>query len=107
MSGSVNSVTLIGNLGRDPEIRSFSNGGRCAHLSVATSESWKDRNSGERRERTEWNRCVLFDEKLVELAEKYLRKGSKLYLRGSLETRKYTDQSGAEPWCASANSWRN
>lgn len=96
MSGSVNSVTLIGNLGRDPEIRSFQNGGRCANLSVATSETWKDRNTGERREKTEWSRVVLFDEKLVDLAEKYLRKGSKLYLRGSLETRKFTDNSGDE-----------
>ena len=96
MAGSVNKVILVGNLGRDPEIRSFQNGGRVANLSVATSESWKDRNSGERKEKTEWHRVVLTAEPLVNLAEKYLRKGSKIYLEGQLETRKWQDQSGQD-----------
>jgi len=98
MAGSVNKVILIGNLGRDPEIRSFANGGRVANLSVATSETWRDKQSGERKERTEWHRVAIFNERLVELAEKYLRKGSKIYLEGQLETRKWTDQSGAEKY---------
>ncbi len=96
MAGSVNKVILVGNLGRDPEIRSMQNGGRVANLSIATSESWKDRNSGERRERTEWHRVVIFNENLVRLCENYLRKGSKIYLEGSIETRKWSDQSGQE-----------
>ena len=96
MAGSVNKVIIIGNLGRDPEVRTFQNGGRVAHLSVATSESWKDRNTGERREKTEWHRVAIFNENLVGVAERYLRKGSKVYLEGQLETRKFTDQSGAE-----------
>jgi single-strand DNA-binding protein len=96
MAGSVNKVILIGNLGRDPEIRSTQDGTRVANLSVATSESWRDKASGERRERTEWHRVVIFNERLVELAEKYLRKGSKIYLEGQLQTRKWTDQSGQE-----------
>lgn len=94
MSGSVNSVTLIGHLGRDPEVRTFQNGGRVCNLSLATSESWKK--DGERKSKTEWHRLVLFDERLVDVAEKYLRKGSLVYLRGQLETRKFTDNSGAE-----------
>jgi single-strand DNA-binding protein len=95
MSGSVNRVILIGNLGKDPEVRS-TKGGKIANLSVATSESWRDKASGERMERTEWNRVVIFNERLVEIAEKYLRKGSKVYVEGSLQTRKWTDQGGAE-----------
>lgn len=96
MAGSVNKVILIGNLGRDPEIRSFQNGGRVANLSVATSENWKDRNTGERKERTEWHRVVVFNDALVGVVERFLKKGSKIYVEGQIETRKYTDQSGAE-----------
>lgn len=96
MAGSVNKVILIGNLGRDPEIRSFQNGGRVANLSVATSENWKDRTTGERKERTEWHRVVVFNDALVGVVERFLKKGSKIYIEGQLETRKYTDQSGAE-----------
>jgi single-strand DNA-binding protein len=96
MAGSVNKVILVGNLGRDPEIRSTQDGTRLANMSLATSETWRDKNSGERRERTEWHRVVIFDERLVEVAEKYLRKGSKVYLEGQLQTRKWTDQQGAE-----------
>ncbi len=96
MSGSVNKAILIGNLGRDPEVRSMQNGGRMANLSVATSERWNDRQSGERRERTEWHRVVIFNERLVDVAEKFLRKGSKVYLEGQLQTRKWTDQSGQD-----------
>ncbi|MGK9170663.1 single-stranded DNA-binding protein [Inquilinus limosus] len=96
MAGSVNKVILIGNLGRDPEIRSFQNGGRVANLSVATSETWKDRNTGERKERTEWHRVVVFNDALVGVVERFLKKGSKIYVEGQLETRKFTDQSGAE-----------
>ncbi|WP_304608514.1 single-stranded DNA-binding protein [Inquilinus sp. Marseille-Q2685] len=96
MAGSVNKVILVGNLGRDPEIRSFQNGGRVANLSVATSENWKDRNTGERKERTEWHRVVVFNDALVGVVERFLKKGSKIYIEGQLETRKYTDQSGAE-----------
>jgi single-strand DNA-binding protein len=96
MAGSVNKVILVGNLGRDPEIRSTQDGMRIANLSLATSESWRDKNSGERREKTEWHRVVIFDERLVEVAEKYLRKGSKIFVQGQLQTRKWTDQSGQE-----------
>jgi single-strand DNA-binding protein len=96
MAGSVNKVILIGNLGRDPEIRSFQNGGRVANLSVATSENWKDRTTGERKERTEWHRVVVFNDALVGVVERFLKKGSKIYIEGQLETRKYADQSGAE-----------
>jgi single-strand DNA-binding protein len=96
MAGSVNKVILIGNLGRDPEIRSTQDGTRIAHLSVATSESWRDRTSGERRERTEWHRVVIFNDRLVEIVEKYLKKGSKIYIEGALQTRKWTDNSGQE-----------
>ncbi len=96
MAGSVNKVILIGNLGRDPEVRSMQSGGRVANLSVATSESWIDRSTEERREKTEWHRVVIFDDKLVEISENYLKKGSKIYLEGQLQTRKWTDQSGNE-----------
>jgi single-strand DNA-binding protein len=98
MAGSVNKVTLIGNLGRDPEIRSLQDGNKVANLSVATSESCRDKSSGERRERTEWHRVVVFNERLVDVVEKYLKKGSKVYLEGALQTRKWTDQSGAEKY---------
>ena len=87
---------LVGNLGRDPEIRSTNDGTRIANLNLATSESWRDRNSGERKERTEWHRVVIFNERLVEIAEKYLKKGSKIYVEGALQTRKWTDQQGVE-----------
>jgi single-strand DNA-binding protein len=93
---SVNKVILIGNLGRDPELRSTQDGLRIANLAVATSESWRDRVSGERKERTEWHRVVIFNERLAEIAEKYLKKGSKVYLEGALQTRKWTDQGGQE-----------
>jgi single-strand DNA-binding protein len=96
MAGSVNKVILVGNLGRDPEVRSFQNGGRVCNLSVATSETWKDKQSGERKERTEWHRVAIFNDRLVDVAEKYLKKGAKVYIEGALETRKWTDQSGAE-----------
>src|SRR6187549_1705233 len=94
MAGSVNKVILIGNLGADPEIKSFQNGGRVANLRIATSENWKDKTSGERKERTEWHSVVLQSDGLVGVAEKYLRKGSKVYIEGSLRTRKWQDQSG-------------
>jgi single-strand DNA-binding protein len=96
MAGSVNKVILIGNLGADPEIRSLNSGDRVANLRVATSESWRDRSSGERKERTEWHRVVIFNDNLVKVAESYLRKGSKVYLEGTLQTRKWTDQQGQE-----------
>src|SRR5579883_2128323 len=96
MAGSVNKVILVGNLGRDPEIRSMQDGNRIANLSVATSESWRDRNTGERKERTEWHRVVVFNDRLVEVIEKYLKKGAKVYLEGALQTRKWTDNSGQE-----------
>lgn len=96
MAGSVNKVILVGNLGRDPEVRSLQNGGRVANLSVATSRRWNDRETNEPRERTEWHRVVIFDDRLVDLTEKYLRKGRQLYLEGELQTRKWTDQSGQE-----------
>jgi single-strand DNA-binding protein len=98
MAGSVNKVILVGNLGRDPEIRSTQDGTRIANLNLATSESWRDRVSGERKERTEWHRVVIFNERLVEIAEKYLRKGSKIYVEGALQTRKWTDQAGVEKY---------
>lgn len=96
MAGSVNKVILIGNLGRDPEVRNTPSGMKIVHLSLATSESWKDRTTGERQERTEWHRVVVMNENLAEIAERYLRKGSKVYVQGSLQTRKWTDQSGQE-----------
>ena len=98
MSGSVNKVVLIGNLGKDPEIRSFQNGGRVASFSLATSESWKDKSTGEKKERTEWNRISVLNDKLVEIVEKYIKKGSKLYVEGSLETRKWTNKDGVEQY---------
>ncbi|KAJ03452.1 single-stranded DNA-binding protein [Sulfitobacter mediterraneus] len=94
MAGSVNKVILIGNLGRDPEVRSFQNGGKVCNLRIATSETWKDRNTGERREKTEWHSVAIFQEGLVRIAEQYLRKGSKVYIEGQLQTRKWQDQSG-------------
>jgi single-strand DNA-binding protein len=96
MAGSVNKVILIGNLGRDPEVRSMQDGNKIVQLSVATSEQWKDRNSGERKERTEWHRVVIFNDRLADVAEKYLRKGSKVYLEGQLQTRKWTDKEGQD-----------
>ncbi|HLI11444.1 MAG TPA: single-stranded DNA-binding protein [Alphaproteobacteria bacterium] len=96
--GSVNKVILIGNLGRDPEVRRTQSGDAIVHLSVATSENWRDKASGERREKTEWHRVVIFNERLGEVAQKYLRKGSKVYLEGQLQTRKWTDQSGQEKY---------
>ena len=96
MAGSVNKVILVGNLGRDPEVRTFQNGGKVCNLRIATSENWKDRNTGERRERTEWHSVAIFSEPLARIAEQYLRKGSKVYLEGQLETRKWQDQSGQD-----------
>ena len=98
MSGSVNKVILVGNLGRDPEVRAMQNGDKVCNLSIATSERWKDRNSGEMQERTEWHRVVMFDQRLVDVAEKYLKKGSKVYIEGQLQTRKWTDQQGVEKY---------
>jgi len=96
MAGSVNKVILVGNLGRDPEIRTTQDGTKVANLSVATSENWRDKNSGERREKTEWHRVVVFNDRLVDVIERYLKKGAKVYLEGALQTRKWTDQSGQE-----------
>jgi single-strand DNA-binding protein len=98
MAGSVNKVILVGNLGRDPEVRFNPEGGKIVTLSVATSESWKDKASGERRDRTEWHRVVVFNDKLAEISEKFLKKGSKVYLEGQLQTRKWTDQQGQEKY---------
>ena len=96
MAGSVNKVILIGNLGRDPEVRSFQNGGKVCNLRIATSENWKDKSTGERREKTEWHSVAIFQEGLVRVAEQYLKKGSKVYIEGQLQTRKWQDQSGAD-----------
>ncbi|GAB3443247.1 single-stranded DNA-binding protein [Insolitispirillum peregrinum] len=96
MAGSVNKVILIGNLGRDPEVRTTQNGGKIVNFTLATSETWKDRQSGERREKTEWHRVAVFNPNLADIAERYLRKGSKVYVEGALQTRKWTDQSGQE-----------
>ncbi len=98
MAGSVNKVILVGNLGRDPEIRSMQSGEEIAQLSLATSETWRDKASGERKERTEWHRVVIFNENLVKVAKQYLKKGSKVYIEGSLQTRKWTDKDGAEKY---------
>ena len=98
MAGSVNKVILIGNLGRDPEVRSFQNGGKVCNLRIATSENWKDKNTGERREKTEWHSVAIFQEGLVRIAEQYLRKGSKVYIEGQLQTRKWHDQSGQDKY---------
>lgn len=96
MAGSVNKVIIVGNLGRDPEVRNFPGGGRVCNLRIATSENWKDRESGERKERTEWHSVAIFSEPLARIAEQYLRKGSKVYIEGQLETRKWQDQSGQD-----------
>ena len=96
MAGSVNKVILVGNLGKDPEIRTLNSGDRVANLSLATSETWRDRSSGERKERTEWHRVVIFNDNLVKVAESYLKKGAKVYIEGAIQTRKYQDQSGQE-----------
>jgi single-strand DNA-binding protein len=96
MAGSVNKVILIGNLGKDPEVRTMPSGTKMASLSLATSESWNDKASGERKERTEWHRVSIFNERIADVAERYLKKGAKVYIEGQLETRKYTDQAGAE-----------
>ena len=96
MAGSVNKVIIMGNLGKDPEIRNFPNGGRVCNFSVATSENWKDRNSGEKQERTQWHNISILSEPLVNIAERFLKKGSKVYLEGQLETRKWQDNSGAD-----------
>jgi single-strand DNA-binding protein len=98
MAGSVNKVILIGNLGRDPEVRSMQSGSKVCNLRIATSETWKDRNSGERQERTQWHQVVIFNENLIGVAERFLKKGSKVYIEGQLETRKWTDQSGQEKY---------
>ena len=99
MSGSVNKVTLVGNLGRDPEVRAMQNGDKIVQLSIATSDRWKDKSSGEQRERTEWHRVVIFNDALGKIAEQYLKKGSTVYLEGQLQTRKWTDQqSGQEKY---------
>lgn len=98
MAGSLNKVTLIGNLGRDPEIRFMPDGSRVASFSLATSDTWKDKTTGERKDRTEWHRIVVFNEKLAEVVEKYIRKGTKLYIEGQLQTRKWTDQTGVDKY---------
>ena len=98
MAGSVNKVILIGNLGKDPDVRSTQDGMKIVNLAIATSERWKDKNSGEQREKTEWHRVVIFNENLARLAEQYLRKGSTVYIEGQLQTRKWTDQQGAEKY---------
>jgi len=98
MAGSVNNVILVGNLGKDPEVRNAQSGSRIVSFSMATSETWNDRASGERKERTEWHRVVIFNEKLGEIAEKYFRKGMKVYVEGALQTRKWTDQTGQEKY---------
>ena len=98
MAGSVNKVILIGNLGSDPEVRSFQNGGKVCNLRIATSENWKDKNTGERKEKTEWHSVAIFQEGLVRIAEQYLRKGSKVYIEGQLQTRKWQDQSGQDKY---------
>ena len=96
MAGSVNKVIIVGNLGRDPEVRTFQNGGKVVNLRIATSESWRDKQSGERKERTEWHSVAVMNENLAKIAEQYLRKGSTVYIEGQLETRKWQDQSGAD-----------
>ena len=96
MAGSVNKVILVGNLGRDPEVRSFQNGGKVVNLRIATSDTWRDKTTGERKERTEWHSVAIFNENIGKVAEQYLRKGSKVYVEGQLETRKWQDQSGAD-----------
>src|SRR6478672_1816472 len=98
MAGSVNKVILVGNLGKDPEIRTLNSGERVANLSLATSEQWRDKATGERKEKTEWHRVVIFSEGLAKVAEQYLKKGAKVYIEGQLQTRKWTDQAGVEKY---------
>src|SRR5262249_918181 len=98
MAGSVNKVILVGNLGRDPEIRSFQHGGRVAHFSVATTETWKDKQSGERKDKTEWHRVSVYNEHIIGVVERFLKKGAKVYIEGQLETRKWTDKEGQEKY---------
>ena len=98
MAGSVNKVILVGNLGRDPESRSFQNGGKVVNLRIATSDTWKDKNTGERKEKTEWHSVAIFNEGLASVAERYLRKGSKVYIEGALQTRKWTDAQGQDKY---------
>src|SRR5215469_7702653 len=98
MAGSVNKVILVGNVGKDPEVRTTQEGSKIVNFSLATSETWNDRSSGERKERTEWHRVVIFNERLADVAERFLRKGRKVYVEGALETRKWTDQSGQEKY---------
>lgn len=98
MAGSVNKVIIVGNLGRDPEVRQFQNGGKVVNLRIATSETWRDKASGERKERTEWHSVAIFNEGVAKIAEQYLKKGSTVYIEGSLETRKWTDQNGVEKY---------
>jgi single-strand DNA-binding protein len=98
MAGSVNKVILVGNLGKDPEIRTLNSGDRVANLRIATSETWRDKSSGERKEKTEWHQVVIFNDNLVKVAENYLKKGSTIYIEGALQTRKWTDQQGAEKY---------
>ncbi len=98
MAGSVNKVILIGNLGKDPEVRSLNSGDKVVNLSIATSETWRDKATGERKEKTEWHRVVIFNEQLAKVAEQYLKKGSTVYIEGQLQTRKWTDNSGAEKY---------
>ncbi len=98
MAGSINKVILVGNLGKDPEIRSTQDGREIAHLTIATSDTWKDKNSGERKEKTEWHRVVIFNDGLVGVAKNYLKKGAKVYIEGALQTRKWTDQAGVEKY---------
>ena len=98
MAGSVNKVILVGNLGADPDVRTMQSGGRVCNLSLATSESWKDKNSGERQERTQWHRVVVFNDNIVGVCEKFLKKGSKIYIEGQIETRKWTDNAGVEKY---------
>ncbi len=98
MAGSINKVILVGNLGRDPEIRSMSSGDKVCNLSIATSERWKDKNTGDQQERTEWHRIVIFDQQLIDVCERFLNKGRKVYIEGQLQTRKWTDQNGQEKY---------
>lgn len=98
MAGSVNKVIIVGNLGRDPEIRSMPNGDRVANMSIATSETWKDKSSGERKEKTEWHRVVIFNDNIVKVVENYVKKGSTVYIEGALQTRKWTDKDGIEKY---------
>ena len=107
MAGSVNKVILIGNLGRDPEIRTTNNGAKVANFPLATSETWRDRQSGERRERTEWHRVVIFNENLIDVAERFLKKGSKVYIEGQLQTRKWQGQDGRDNYTTEIVLQRN